>query len=322
MFATFFIGAISLGIVLLYGCLGETLMEKAGHLNLGIPGIMCMGTAGGCLGAGFYMKALSDTANANWFLLLLISILFSVLFSGMTGAIYAFLTVTFRCNQNITGLAITTFGAGLSQFVMDTYVPRDLVSVASRLFSKGFVNDPNANPVLRIFFSHGFFVYFAILLAVLFSLVLKRTRLGLHLRAVGESPATADADGVNVTAYKYASIIIGSAVAGFGGLFYTVDYLKGSWENASTIEAFGWLAIALVIFTLWRPNISIFGSILFGALSIAAYVFKSGGSAMQELLKLLPYVITVLVLVITSIRNKRENQPPASLGLSYFREER
>ena len=124
-----------------------------------------------------------------------------------------------------------------------------------------------------------------------------------------------------MTAYKYVSILVGSAVAGFGGLFYTMDYLKGSWENASTIEAFGWLAIALVIFTLWKPNVSIFGSILFGALSIAAFVLN-GTSAQKELLKLLPYVITVLVLVITSIRNKRENQAPGSLGLSYFREDR
>ena len=243
MLVTFLVGAIALGVVLLYGCLGETLMEKAGHLNLGIPGIMCMGTAGGCFGALLYMKGLAQATDAKWLPLLLASILFSILFSAATGAIYAFLTVTLRCNQNITGLAVTTFGAGLSQFIMDTYVPRTLrdscFGVASKLFAKGIVNDPDANGVLKVFFSHGFFVYFAILLAILFAIVLKRTRIGLHLRAVGESPATADAAGVNVTAYKYVSILVGSAVAGFGGLFYTMDYLKGSWENASTIEAFG-----------------------------------------------------------------------------------
>ena len=189
------------------------------------------------------------------------------------------------------------------------------------MLSRGFVNDPNANGFLRVFFSHGFFVYFAIILAVVFTIVLNRTRVGLHLRSVGENPATADADGVNVTAYIYCAILVGSAVAGFGGLFYTMDYLKGSWENASTIEAFGWLAIALVIFTLWKPNLAILGSILFGGLSIAAFVLK-GNATQKELLKLLPYIITVLVLVVTSIRKKRENQPPASLGLSYFREER
>ena len=321
MLTNFLIGAIALGVVLLYGCLGETLMEKAGQLNLGIPGIMCMGTAGGCFGAALYMNSLPAAKNAHWLSLILISIFFSILFSTLTGAIYAFLTVTLRCNQNITGLAITTFGTGLSQFIMATYVVKERFGPASLLFSKGFVNDPEANTVLRIFFSHGVFVYLAIALAVLFAFILKRTRLGLHLSAVGENPATADAAGINVTAYKYGAILAGSAIAGFGGLFYTMDYLKGSWENASTIESFGWLAIALVIFTLWRPNISIFGSILFGALLIAAFVL-GGSSSQKELLKLLPYVITVLVLVITSIRNKKENQPPSSLGLSYFREDR
>ncbi|MBE6529944.1 MAG: ABC transporter permease [Ruminococcaceae bacterium] len=321
MFVSFLIGAIAIGTVLLYGCLGEMLMEKSGHLNLGIPGIMCMGTAGGCLGIELYMNGLANPENASWFLLILISILMSILFSVATGAIYGFLTVTLRCNQNITGLAVTTFGTGLAQFIMSSYVSRKLFNTAGKIISRGLVNDPNANGFLRVFFSHGFFVYFAIALAIVFAAVLKRTRLGLHLRAVGENPAAADADGINVTAYKYGSIFVGSAVAGFGGLFYTMDYLKGSWENASTIESFGWLAIALVIFTLWKPNISIFGSILFGGLSITAYVLN-GSSTQNELLKLLPYIITVVVLIITSIRKKRENQPPASLGLSYFREER
>ena len=321
MFVTFLIGAIAIGTVLLYGCLGEMLMEKSGHLNLGVPGIMCMGTAGGCLGIELYMNGLANPNNASWFLLILISVLMSILFSVATGAIYGFLTVTLRCNQNITGLAITTFGTGLSQFIMGTYVSRRLFNTAGKIMSRGILNDPKANGFLRVFLSHGFFVYFAIALAIVFAIVLKRTRLGLHLRAVGENPAAADADGINVTAYKYGAIFVGSAVAGLGGLFYTMDYLKGSWENASTIESFGWLAIALVIFTLWKPNVSIFGSILFGGLSITAYVLN-GSSTQNELLKLLPYVITVVVLIITSIRKKRENQPPASLGLSYFREER
>ena len=321
MLVTFLLGAIAIGVVLLYGCLGEMLMEKAGHLNLGIPGIMCMGTAGGCLGISLYMGMLTEQEDANWFLLLCFAILFSILFSVATGAIYGFLTVTLRCNQNITGLAITTFGAGLCQFIMDTYVDRSRFNYAGKLISRGFVNDPEANGFLRVFFSHGFFVYFAIVLAIVFALVLNHTRLGLHLRAVGENPAAADADGINVTGYKYGTILVGSAVAGLGGLFYIMDYLKGNWQNASFIQAFGWLAIALVIFTLWKPVIAIFGSILFGGLYIAAYVLNLP-STQNELLKLLPYVITVAVLIFISIRKKRENQPPASLGLSYFREER
>ena len=326
MFVTFLTRAISMGIVLLYGCLGEMLMEKAGHLNLGVPGIMCMGGAGAYFGVDLYMNKMGAAANPSWVLIILFSILFSLLFAVIPGAIYGFLTVTLRCNQNITGLAITTFGTGLSELIMSPFVADDItfkstINNAGKLISRGFVaNDPSANGVLRVFFSYGFFVYFGIALAIIFAVVLKRTRVGLHLRAVGENPATADAAGINVTGYKYASIIVGSIFAGFGGLFYILGH-QTTWEGSSAIEGFGWLAIALVIFTLWKPNVSIFGSILFGGLSVAAFALN-GSSTQKELLKLLPYAITVIVLIFISIRNKRENQPPAALGLSYFREDR
>ena len=326
MFVTFLTRAISMGIVLLYGCLGEMLMEKSGHLNLGVPGIMCMGGAGAYFGVDLYMNKMGAAANPSWVLIILFSILFSLLFAVIPGAIYGFLTVTLRCNQNITGLAITTFGTGLSELIMSPFVADDItfkstINNAGKLISRGFVaNDPSANGVLRVFFSYGFFVYFGIALAIIFAIVLKRTRVGLHLRAVGENPATADAAGINVTGYKYASIIVGSIFAGFGGLFYILGH-QTTWEGSSAIEGFGWLAIALVIFTLWKPNVSIFGSILFGGLSVAAFALN-GSSTQKELLKLLPYAITVIVLIFISIRNKRENQPPAALGLSYFREDR
>ena len=326
MFVTFLTRAISMGIVLLYGCLGETLMEKSGHLNLGVPGIMCMGGAGAYFGVDLYMNKMGGAQNPSWIMLILFSILFAVLFSVIPGAVYGFLTVTLRCNQNITGLAVTIFGSGLSELIMAPFVKnKDLfdatITAAGKLIPRGFVpNNPSANGFLRVFFSYGFFVYFGIALAVAFALILKRTRVGLHLRAVGENPATADSAGINVTGYKYVSILVGSAIAGLGGLYYTLGH-QITWEGAASIEGIGWLAIALVIFTLWRPNISIFGSILFGGLSVAAFVLN-GSSTQKELLKLLPYVITVVVLIVISIRNKRENQPPASLGLSYFREER
>jgi simple sugar transport system permease protein len=145
---------------------------------------------------------------------------------------------------------------------------------------------------------------------------------GLHLRAVGESPATADAAGVNVMLYKYVAILTGSVIAGLGGFYYIMDYIKGSWENAYTIEAFGWLAIALVIFVLWKPNVGILGAVLFGACYIVAFVLPNVTSTQKELIKMLPYVVTIVVLILTSIRKKREHQPPASLGLPYFREDR
>ena len=248
--SVFLVSAISIATVLLYGCVGEIITEKAGHLNLGIPGIMCMGTAGGCLGVSLYMGALSSPENASLILLFLISLLFSMVFAAALGGIYALLTVTLRCNQNITGLAITIFGGGATNFIM-SFVDRSNFDPAGKLISSSLPFADKLGGFGKVVFGHGIYVYLAIAVAVVCSLVLNKTRVGLHLRAVGESPATADAAGINVVLYKYVAIIIGSGIAGIGGFYYIMDYIKGSWENAATIEAFVWLAIALVIFVLW-----------------------------------------------------------------------
>ena len=317
----FFVSAISIATVLLYGCVGEIITEKAGHLNLGIPGIMCIGTAGGCLGVSLYMGGLDSPANASWILLVLISLLFSAVFAAALGGIYALLTVTLRCNQNITGLAITIFGSGATNFIM-SFVDRAHFDPAGKLISSSLPFADSLGGFGKVVFGHGIFVYLAIVAAVVCAFVLSKTRVGLHLRSVGESPATADAAGINVVAYKYGAILIGSVIAGFGGFYYIMDYIKGSWENAATIEAFGWLAIALVIFVLWKPNVGILGAVLFGACYIVAFVIPDITSTQRELIKMLPYVVTIVVLIVISIRKKREHQPPASLGLPYFREER
>ena len=323
---SFLVGAIALATVFLFGCVGEIITEKAGHLNLGIPGIMCVGTAGGCYAVSIYMAALSDPSRASWLLLILLSILFAVIFAAALGGIYAVLTVSLRCNQNITGLAVTIFGNGFAQFFMDTCVlksdaDRANFEVAGKIISRGLPFADALGDFGSIFLSHGILVYLSIAIAIAAAWFLKRTRAGLHLRAVGEDPATADAAGVNVTAYKYGAILIGSGIAGLGGYFYIMDYIKGSWENAATIEALGWLSVALVIFTLWKPNLSILGSFIFAALYVAAF-YSNANFTEKELLKLIPYVITVVVLIFTSIKGSKNNQAPASLGLSYFREER
>ena len=160
-------------------------------------------------------------------------------------------------------------------------------------------------------------------IALVASYILHHTRVGLQLRAVGENPSPADAAGISVAKYKYIATCAGCVIAGFGGLYYVMDYACGVWSN----DAFGdrgWLAIALVIFTIWRPNVSILASFLFGGLYILYLYIPTGMDHMeyQELYKMIPYVVTLVVLVVTSIRSKRENQPPASLGLAYFREER
>ena len=322
MIITFLMSAIAIGTVLLFGCIGETITEKAGHLNLGIPGIMCTGTVGGCLFVSLYMNSLENPESASWVLLILSSLLGAFLFASLTAAIYAVITITFRCNQNITGLAITIFGNGLTQFLMHSYVDKSNFSIAGKIIAQSLPFAENSNGIVKVLFGHGFYVYFAILIALIATFIFNRTKVGLNLRAIGENTATADAMGVNITLYKYVAILLGSGIAGFGGVFYIMDYVKGSWENASTIEAFGWLAIALVIFTLWKPNISIIGSYLFGALYIAAFVFGNISFSEREILKMLPYVITIIVLIVTSMMNKKENQPPQNLGLNYFREER
>ena len=317
----FLVSAISIATVLLYGCVGEIITEKAGHLNLGIPGIMCMGTAGGCLGVSLYMGALPPQTSPSWLFLILISFIFSTVFAAALGGVYALLTVTLRCNQNITGLAITIFGSGATDFIM-TFVDRTHFDSAGKIISSSLPFADKLGGFGSVVFGHGIFVYLAIAVAIVCSFLLNKTRVGLHLRAVGESPATADAAGINVVAYKYVAILVGSAIAGLGGFYYIMDYIKGSWENAGIIEAFGWLAIALVIFVLWKPSIGIIGAVLFGACYIVAYVLPNITPVQREIIKMLPYVVTIVVLVLTSVRKKREHQPPASLGLSYFREER
>ena len=172
----------------------------------------------------------------------------------------------------------------------------------------------------EIFLSHGVLVYLAIVIALVTTYILNHTRVGLHLRAVGENPATADAAGINVSRYRYVATCIGCGIAGLGGLSFVMDYLNGNWEYI--IDDIGWLAIALVIFTVWKPNLAIFGSLIFGALYIASSYIVGVSFAGKELFKLLPYVVTIIVLIFTSMRSRKKNQPPESLGLSYFREER
>ena len=319
--------AVLFSAVFLYGCLGEILTEKSGHLNLGIPGIMCMGTAGGAYGVTIVMNA-ADAAGAepSYILLLLAALAFGFLFGAAAAAIYGFFTITLRCNQNISGLALTTLGSGLAQFVMNGItadgIQKNNLSKAGTILSRTlpFANDLGL--LGQLFLSYGVLVYIAIVVAIIMGIVLKRTRLGLHLRAVGENPATADAVGINVTAYKYGAVTIGGGIAGLGGMFYLLDYAKGSFENSSTIEGLGWLCIALVIFVLWKPNVSILGSILFGLLYLLGYRLGISEPITQNLFKMLPYVVTIIVLIVLSIIDTRENQPPQALGLPYFREER
>lgn len=328
MLATLIQRAVMQGIPLLFGATGEILTEKSGNLNLGIPGIMYVGGISGVIGAFFYESSLGSPEDANAFLAISIPLLCSILGSLIVGLIYCFLTVTLRANQNVTGLAITTFGVGFGNFfggslikLVDTDIPSISLTTTSNFFRTTLPFADSTGWFGKIFLSYGFLAYAAIIIALACSFFLNRTRGGLHLRAVGENPATADAAGISVGKTKYLATCIGSVIAGLGGLYYVMDYANGVWSNDGFGDR-GWLAIALVIFVMWKPKSGILGSILFGGLYII-YLFIPGlPLRTQELFKMLPYVVTIVVLILVSIRNKKENQGPQSLGLSYFREER
>ena len=321
--------AVVQGIPLLFGSTGETLTEKSGNLNLGIPGIMYVGGISGVIGAFLYEQTVPAGEPLVGALAILIPLLCSLLGSLLMGLLYCFLTVTLRANQNVTGLALTTFGVGFGNFfggslikITHSEVPFIALSRTSAFYSKSLPVAGRLGWFGQIFLSYGFLAYVAVILALVASHVLNRTRVGLQLRAVGENPATADAAGINVSRYKYMATCIGSMIAGLGGLYYVMDYACGIWSN----DAFGdrgWLAIAIVIFSIWRPNLGILSSFLFGGLYILHLFLPTGTNlAVKELYKMLPFVVTIIVLVLSSMRNKRENQPPESLGTAYFREER
>ena len=288
---------------------------------------MYVGAISGVAGSFLYELGASGEA-LNPILAVLIPLICSLVGSTLMGLIYCFLTVSLRANQNVTGLALTTFGIGIGNFfggslikLVDSDVPSIALSRTSECFKTQL---PFANSLGwfgDIFLSYGFLVYVAIVVALVASHMLNKTRVGLHLRSVGESPETADAAGINVTKYKYLATCIGSAIAGLGGLYYVMDYANGVWSNNGFGDR-GWLSIALVIFSVWRPSVSIIGSILFGFLYVIPTYIPGITVSDKKLFELLPYVVTIIVLIITSIRDKKENQPPRALGLPYFREER
>lgn len=316
--------ALAFGTVILLGASGEILTEKSGNLNLGVPGIMYLGGVAGLVGAFFYESAAANPLPAVG---VIIALLCAFAAGLLGGAIYSFLTTTLRANQNVTGLTLTIFGSGVANFFGGSLnkLVGGVGQISVAATSSGFRTTTGLSElgmVGRILFSYGFLVYTAIILALAISYFLNRTHAGLNLRSVGENPGTADATGVSVTKSKYLATCIGAGISALGGLFYVMDYTKGTWANDGGIERLGWLAVALVIFASWKPGRAIWGSYLFGIL-FWMYLYIPGLTrSSQELFKMLPYVVTIIVLIVVSLRKRRENQPPASLGLPYFREER
>ena len=318
------IAAVTYGTPLLFGTLGEILTEKSGNLNLGVEGIMFMGGAFG-LGGVYYYEQLSG--NPNGAVAVLVALLCAFLAGAVASLIFSFLPTTLRANQNVTGLALAIFGTGVGQFVGEMMRVRagGYVTIGNAL-KEVFSASPFPQVLQRIpyagqlLFGNSLFFYLGILLAVGMHLFLKKTRRGLYLRAVGENPGTADSAGINVTRYKYLATVIGGGISAIGGVVYIVTTSGCTWNNEG-LSGVGWLAVALVIFCLWRPLSAIWGSVLFGALMIL-YMRLQISFVPTELYKILPYVVTVVVLILSSLRNNKEKQPPEALGLAYFREDR
>ncbi len=323
-FLALVIAAIQNGTPLLFGTMGEILTEKSGNLNLGVEGIMFMGGALGLAGVFYYEKA---AANPSGIVAVIIALLCAFIAGALASLIFSFLTISLRANQNVTGLALSIFGTGVGQFIGEymRVTEGGYIAISNNL--KGFFQNspfPTALqelPVIGpILFSSSIFFYISVALAVGMFFFLGRSRKGLYLRSVGESPATADAAGINVIRYKYVATVVGGGLSAIGGMVYIMTIAGCVW-NHEGLSGVGWLAVALVIFCMWRPLNAIWGSILFGALMIL-YLRLNIPFIPTQLYKILPYVVTVIVLIVSSLRNKKENQPPASLGLSYFREER
>ena len=329
---SFFVGVINIMVVFLYGCIGEIITEKSGHLNLGTPGVMCFGATGAVVGARIFINitggpdAVQDGAGSPVLGIFLL-VLFCLIFAGIAGLLYCFLVDTLRCNQNATGLVITTLGVGIYKFIGGILCPQvdrhGFTAIGRRFFSSPLpVDFRNSNWFTQLFLSYSTLVYVAIIIAIVVFIIIKKTRIGLNLRAVGENPGTSDASGVNVTRYKYVATIIGSLITGLGGLYYLFDYNTGSMEYS--LEGLGWIAVALVIFSIWNTGLAVFGSFVFAFFyqlpTPLSNIIKN--EAISPLVSTLPYLITILVLITISIFNKKETQPPSALGLTYFREDR
>ena len=312
-FVNFFVAAVLAGTPLLFGILGEIINEKAGHLNLGVEGMMSIGAVG-----GFVVGDWTDN---------LVFALIAAFVTGMLGAlIYAVLTVTFMADQNVTGLTLTIFGIGFSNFVGD-FVREKSGSTSLKLpegilDSLGKVEIPFLTdiPVLgKLLFNYNIFVYLGVAAAILCAIYLHRTKAGLNVRAVGENPAAADAAGIPVTKLKYLNLMLGGGLCGIGGAYCSMIICNGVWVT-SCVNGLGWIAVALVIFATWNPNRAILAALVFGGFSVLKYYVPQ--VIPSSIFDMIPFLMTIVVLVVTSIRFSKENAQPKSCGVNYFREER
>ncbi|MDR1412588.1 MAG: ABC transporter permease [Actinomycetes bacterium] len=305
----FLAAAVIAATPLLFATLGELLTEKSGSLNLGVEGMMLLGAVVGFL-SGYH------TGNA------VLALVGAWVAGAAGGALFALLTVSLRANQTVTGLTLTIFGSGVARFLGDDLIGLSVPAAVQRVFKPVALpllsRIPGLGPVL---FSQDVFVYLGYVCVVLVALYLYRTRPGYNVRAVGENAAAADAAGIHVTAHKYAHIIVGGGLCGLGGAYLALVTVP-MWQ-ADVVNGRGWIAVALVIFASWNPFKAFVGAYLFGALSILGLRLQSAGIHLsQYLVDLFPYLACIVIVVISTHKNRREDLPPANLSVPYFREER
>lgn len=316
MFINFLVAAVLAGASLLYGTVGEIINQKSGHLNLGVEGMMAIGAC-----AGFMAGYRTDS--------LIIAIIAAFLSGAAAALIYAVLTVTFMADQNVTGLTLTIFGSGLSNFIGEYNItrsetgnlklPEHIMSQLRNIHIPGLSDIP---VIGKLFFSYNIFIYLGVIIAIIVYIYLFKTKTGLNLRTIGENPAAADAVGIHVVRSKYINLLIGGGICGIGGAYCSMIVCGGVWMSDS-VNGMGWISVALVIFAAWSPLKAIGGSLIFGAFSVLKYYMpKSIITLPNAFYDMLPFVITALILVITSIRKNKGRMQPASCGVNYFREER
>jgi len=309
--------AVLYGTPLLYAALGELLAERSGVLNLGVEGMMLVGAV-----MGFWAVQRLEVSSG---LSLALALGVAALAGGAMALIHAFLVVTLRANQIVSGLALTIFAgaAGLSAYLGNELnlsgAPAE--HAFSALDVLGLADLPVVGPIV---FGQSVLVYLSWAVALGIAVYLARTRPGLNVRAVGESPAAADAMGIDVTAYRYGHTVVGGALAGIGGACFSLQ-LTPQWVVGLTGGA-GWIAVALVIFAFWRADLCVLGAYLFGAFSALPLTLQARGwltEVPSEVFQSLPYVMTIVVLVaVSSGAAKRRLGAPAALGVPYVREER
>ena len=308
------VSAVAYGTPLVLAGLGELLAERSGVLNLGVEGMMLMGA----VTAFFVSQQLGGPGS----LVLIVAVIVASGAGALMALIHAFLSITVRVNQIVSGLALTIFAGtiGLSSYLGQIWGIGGAHGLhqITKLGLPVLSDWPVVGPLL---FDEDAFVYVSWILVALVSYYLYRTRFGLHVRAVGESPRSADAMGIDVTRYRYVHTVLGGALAGLGGAYFTLA-IAPIWTDGLTAGA-GWIAIALVIFAFWRPELLLVGAYLFGALSSLGFTLQTYGVRLpSEAFSALPYLMTVVVLAAASTTlARRRVGAPASLGVPYVREE-